>query len=67
MQNRPFKRRQKQTPAYHRQYAYDDRGVKVMQAVMNEKGEVEQMQVYRDVPNRAMVRMTASKIRRGVS
>lgn len=73
-QSKPYwKRRVKQQPGYKREYAFLEDGGPAMQdghyVIKNPDGTLEydkEHQVYRDVPNRAMVRRIAADIRRSV-
>lgn len=71
-QQKPYwKRRVKQTPGYIREYAYDDEGNPVMEenyyVVKNADGTLtydKEHQVWRERPNRAMVRDIAARMRK---
>lgn len=68
--NKPFfKRRVKQQAAYRREYAYDDKGIPIMEEghyvteLPDGKLEYDKtQQVWRDRPNRAMLRQYKAKM-----
>lgn len=73
-QNKPYwRRRAKQSPGYVREFAYHDNGEPVMQdgfyVVKEADGTLtydKEQQVYRDRPNRALVRRVHSDNRKAM-